>query len=38
MTDTPEAVSLADQIHAGNGEWMPLPAAPTPPNADQKGQ
>ena len=27
MTDTPEAVSLADQIHAGNGEWMQKAAA-----------
>ena len=27
MTDTPEAVRLADQIHAGNGEWMQKAAA-----------
>ena len=25
--DTPEAVRLADQIHAGNGEWMQKAAA-----------
>ena len=27
MTDTPEAVRLADLIHAGNGEWMQKAAA-----------